>query len=315
MDAIVLAGGIPQPEDPLYTYSKGDAKALIELAGKPMIQWVLDALDGASSVSNIIVVGLSDKTTVRTIKPFYTVSNQGRMLSNIIAGIQKAVEINPETKYVMVVSADIPGLKSRMVDWLVSTAMQTQDDLYYGVCPRAVMEKRYPRSERSFTKFKDIELCGGDINIAHVRLAGERYQGIWETLIERRKSSLSQAAFIGLGTALLLRAGRLTLEEGVRRVCEKIGIKGRPIVWEYAEPAMDADKPHQLEILRADLLRQQRRAEAALHPRPKKKKPAKKVLKKAKRPASKKAKKVKSRPVVRRAARPRKRAVKKARRR
>ncbi|OGO25279.1 MAG: hypothetical protein A2Y54_02960 [Chloroflexi bacterium RBG_16_51_16] len=318
MDAIVLAGGIPQPDDPLYTYSKGDAKALIELAGKPMIQWVLDALNGASSVDNIIVVGLSEKTTVQTSKPFFTVSNQGRMLSNIIAGIQKAVELNPEIKYVMVVSADIPGIKSRMIDWLVSTAMQTQDDLYYGVCPRAIMEKRYPGSKRSFTKFKDIELCGGDINIAHVRLAGERYQGIWETLIERRKSALSQAAFIGLGTAILLRAGQLTLEEGVRRVCEKIGIKGRPIVWQYAEPAMDADKPHQLEILRADLVRQQRRAEAALHPRPKKKKPAKKVTKKAKRPASKVAKKVKSKtvkPVVRKAVKRSKRAVKKARRR
>ena len=44
MDAIVTAGGIPRPEDPLYTYSHGDSKALIDVAGKPMIQWVLDAL-------------------------------------------------------------------------------------------------------------------------------------------------------------------------------------------------------------------------------------------------------------------------------
>ena len=44
MDAIVTAGGIPQPEDPLYTFSNGNAKALIDVAGKPMVQWVLDAL-------------------------------------------------------------------------------------------------------------------------------------------------------------------------------------------------------------------------------------------------------------------------------
>ena len=29
MDAIVTAGGIPQPEDPLYTFSNGDAKSVI----------------------------------------------------------------------------------------------------------------------------------------------------------------------------------------------------------------------------------------------------------------------------------------------
>jgi hypothetical protein len=57
------------------------------------------------------------------------------------------------------------------------TAMQTQDDLYYGL-PASVTENA-PRSERSFTKFKDIEQWR-HINIASTS-AGERYQGIWET--------------------------------------------------------------------------------------------------------------------------------------
>ena len=39
MDAIVTAGGIPQPEDPLYTFSIGNAKALIDIAGRPMVQY------------------------------------------------------------------------------------------------------------------------------------------------------------------------------------------------------------------------------------------------------------------------------------
>jgi hypothetical protein len=54
----------------------------------------------------------------------------------------------------------------------------------------------------------------------------------------------------------------LTLEDAVRRVCDRIGIKGRAIVWQHAEPCMDVDKPHQLELLRTDLARQQRKAEA-----------------------------------------------------
>ncbi|HEY3477082.1 MAG TPA: hypothetical protein VGK56_20875, partial [Anaerolineales bacterium] len=80
MDAIVTAGGIPRPEDPLYTYSNGDSKALIDVAGKPMVQWVLDALGGSKRVSNVIVVGLSSKSGVTCKKPLYFVSNQGRML-------------------------------------------------------------------------------------------------------------------------------------------------------------------------------------------------------------------------------------------
>jgi NDP-sugar pyrophosphorylase family protein len=44
MDAIVIAGGIPEPGDPLYEYTQGQPKALLDIAGKPMVQWVLDAL-------------------------------------------------------------------------------------------------------------------------------------------------------------------------------------------------------------------------------------------------------------------------------
>jgi NDP-sugar pyrophosphorylase family protein len=94
MDAIVTAGGIPNPEDPLYSFLKGDAKALVDVAGKPMIQWVLDALGGAKRVNNVIVVGLSPKSGVTCKKPLYFVSNQGRMLANIVAGVNKALEIN-----------------------------------------------------------------------------------------------------------------------------------------------------------------------------------------------------------------------------
>ena len=121
MDAIIIAGGIPQPDDPLYAYSNGDAKAMIDVAGKPMIQWVLDALGGARQVDNVILIGVSPKTSLTCTKPLHYVSNQGRMLANIISGINKALELNNMTKYVLVVSSDIPALKPHMVDWLPET--------------------------------------------------------------------------------------------------------------------------------------------------------------------------------------------------
>jgi molybdopterin-guanine dinucleotide biosynthesis protein A len=258
MDAIVTAGGIPQPDDPLYTYSHGDAKALIDVAGKPMIQWVLDALGDAKNVDNVIIIGLSSKSGVTCNKPMHFISNQGRMLANIVAGVNKALEINKKNEYVLIVSSDIPTLKPEMVDWLVDTCMQTQDDLYYGVCPRDVMETRFPNSKRTYTKLKDIELCGADINISHVRMATEHLD-MWESLIGTRKSPFRQAGIIGFGTLFRLLTRSITLDETVERVCKRIGIQGRAIQWPYAEACMDIDKPHQLELLREDMVKQQRR--------------------------------------------------------
>lgn len=283
MDAVILAGGIPQPEDPLYSYSKGDAKALMDVAGKPMIQWVLDALSGAKHVDNVIIVGLSPKNKMASKKPLYYLSNQGRMLSNIVAGVNKSLELDKKSEYVLVVSADIPALKPEMVDWLVDTAMQTKEDIYYGVCTREVMEKRFPESKRTYTRLKDIELCGADINISHVRMTTEHLD-MWESLIGSRKSPLKQASIIGFGTLFQVLLRTINLDDLVEKVCKRIGITGRAIVWPHAEACMDVDKPHQLEIMRADLAKVQRKAATKAKPKTTKAKakPA------AKKPAAKK---------------------------
>ena len=260
MDAIVTAGGIPRPEDPLYSYSHGDSKALIDVAGKPMIQWVLDALGNAKKVDNVIIIGLSPKSGVTCKKPIYYVSNQGRMLANIVAGVDKVLELNKKSKYVLVVSSDIPTLKSEMVDWLIDTCMETKDDLYYGVCPKDVMEARFPGSKRTYTHLKDMDVCGADMNVTHVRMTTEHLD-MWESLIGSRKSPLKQASIIGFGTLFALFTRRLTLEDAVQRVCDRIGIKARAIIWPHAEPCMDIDKPSQLELLRQDLQKQQAQLE------------------------------------------------------
>jgi len=259
MDAIILAGGIPQPNEPLYSYTRGDPKALTDVAGKPMIQWVLDALSDAKHVDNVIIVGLSPKNELACKKPLHYLSNQGRMLANIVLGVNKSLELNKKTDYVLVVSADIPALKPEMVDWLVETSMETKDDIYYGVCTREVMETRFPGSNRTYTKLKGIELCGADINITHVRMATEHLD-LWESLIGTRKSPLKQAGIIGFGTLFQVATRSITLEDLVEKVCKRIGIKGRAIIWPYAEACMDVDKPHQLELMREDLEGQQRKA-------------------------------------------------------
>jgi GTP:adenosylcobinamide-phosphate guanylyltransferase len=283
MYAIITAGGNPQPEDPLYSYSKGDSKALIDVAGKPMVQWVLDALNEAREVDEIIMIGLSAKSGLSSKKKVHYISNQGRMLANIVAGMDKALELDPKTEYVVVVSSDIPALKGGMVDWLIATCLQTKHDLYYGVCPRDVMEGRFPGSNRTYTRLKDLDLCGADINITHIRMATEHLD-LWEQLIGNRKSPLRQASLVGLGTFWKILTHSATLDELVEYVCNRLGINARAIVWEHAEPCMDVDKPHQLELLRADMEKQQakekRAAKAAAKPVTKKTPAAKTTAKK-----------------------------------
>jgi molybdopterin-guanine dinucleotide biosynthesis protein A len=232
---------------------------MLDIAGKPMIQWTLDALGEAKNVDNVIITGLSSKSDLKCKKPLYYLSNQGKMLDNLIVGVNKSLELNPRNKYVLLVSSDIPALKGNMVDWLITTCMETSDDIYYGVCPREVMEARYPGSKRTYTRLKDMEICGADINISHVSMASEHLD-TWEALIANRKNPVAQAQVMGLGTLYLLLTRQATLQDFVGRVSQRVGIKGRAIVWPYAEPCMDVDKPNQLEMMRADLEKQSKPA-------------------------------------------------------
>jgi NDP-sugar pyrophosphorylase family protein len=94
MEAILTAGGVPLPEEPLYTATQGNPKALVDIAGKPMVQWVLDALNESRNVDNIIVVGLTEKSGLKSKKKLYFVSNRGKMVENLQASARKALDVN-----------------------------------------------------------------------------------------------------------------------------------------------------------------------------------------------------------------------------
>jgi hypothetical protein len=124
------------------------------------------------------------------------------------------------------------------------------------------METRYPASHRTYTKLKDIQVCGADINVIHISMTTEHLD-TWEQLIGNRKSPLASAAVIGWDTLFQLFTRQITLQGLAEKASARIGIKGRIIIWDKAEPCMDVDKPHQLEIMRQDLALQKKKAAAA----------------------------------------------------
>ncbi len=255
MDAIVTAGGIPKPEEPLYEYTQGTNKAMLDILGKPMVQWVLDALEKADLIDSIILVGLTEDEGLVGDKIKAYIPNQGEMLANARAGMEKVREVNPQAELVLFVSSDIPGIQPEIVDWIIENSTKLDADLYYHVVEKKVMEERYPESKRSYTRLKDVEVCGADLNIARILIDKEQ-DSLWERLFDARKSVVKQASLIGWDTLFLLLTRQVTLEKAARRVSKKIHLRGEAVLCPYAEVAMDVDKPFQYEILRADLEKQ-----------------------------------------------------------
>lgn len=259
MNAIVTAGGIPQPGEPLYEVTQGGPKALLDIAGKPMVQWVLDALSGSQNIERVVLVSLPEDSGLTCTKLVAYVPNQGGMLQNVRAGIEKVLEIDPQAKHVLAVSSDIPTITAEMVDWMVKTTMETDHDIYYSVIRKEVMDERYPGSKRSFTHLKNMDVCGGDMNVVRAKTVAANEE-LWEKIIASRKNVFKQAALLGYDNLFLLLLRQITIDKAVQRVTKRMDITGRVIVCPYAEVGMDVDKPHQLEMVRADLAKRSQAA-------------------------------------------------------
>jgi GTP:adenosylcobinamide-phosphate guanylyltransferase len=256
LHAIITAGGIPQTDEPLYPYTQGRSKALLDICGKPMIQWVIDAVCKAQKVEKVIIVGLSPQDDIHGEKIIAYLPNQGSMLQNLRAGMLKILEIDPQARHTLVASSDIPAITPEMVDWEIETTSRTDLDAYYAIIRKEVMEKRFPHSRRSYTRLKDMQVCGGDMNVIRTMTASSNDQ-LWERIIAARKNAFRQASLIGYDTLLLLLLRRIDLSHAVERVTQRLNLSAQALISPYAEIGMDVDKPSQLEMLRADLASRQ----------------------------------------------------------
>jgi GTP:adenosylcobinamide-phosphate guanylyltransferase len=252
-DTLILAGGITTIDDPLYEECPNGPRSLINLHGKPMVQWVIDALDAAPEVTQHYVIGLPPDTVLKASKRIHYLPDQGDMLDNIRSGVLHTYQAHPERAKILLASSDIPAIEPHMVAWLASQVAEDPTQMiYYNIITQATMEARFPNANRSFVRFKDVAVCGGDINVIDKRLFINE-NPIWQRITNARKQPLKQAGMIGFDTLLLIALRLITLEATVKRVRKRLNLEAKALLFPFAEIGMDADKPHQLAILRQQL--------------------------------------------------------------
>ncbi len=252
MEAIITAGGKPTPKEKLYALTRGEYKCMLDVAGKPMIQWVLDAVNATDFIDRIIIVGLPQGIPLQSHLPVTFLPDNGGLMSNAYAGAQEILRANPGCTHALYLCSDIPGLTAEMLTWMANKIQETQDDLYYATIERRVMEKRYPGSRRTYVKLKDVEVCGADV-FGIRPAAAQRDNPLWKEIIEARKNPLRQASKVGWSTVWALLRRRYTLEEAGQIVSARLGFRGRVLLCPYAEMGMDVDKPHQWYAMHLDL--------------------------------------------------------------
>lgn len=261
MDAIVTAGGMLLPKDPLYALTQVEKKALIPLLGRPMISWVLDAICGSGLVDQIAVVGLRPQELGQVDKRIHFLDSVGGVVGNIFAGLGKLQELNPSTQKILIISSDIPLITPEIIRGFVAECGPQDGDLYYAVVEEKTMESCFPASKRTFVPFKEGRYSGGDAFLADVAATTGNIP-LAQALTGSRKNYLKQAQLIGLDFIIRFLMRRMTVHEAARRAGKKAQLDIRVVDTRFAELGMDLDKAHQYEIIKSYL---EKREAQAIH--------------------------------------------------
>lgn len=255
--AIVLAGDRP-PDDEMAGTFPG-RKALLDINGKPMIAWVLDAAEGAKAIADIFVVA----NGVREIEQGLSASGRNVKRVRFIEGaaspaesVLKTIQTLKLPLPVLILTGDSPLLDATVLDDFCRRSLaESGADATFALAARSALEARYPGGRRTFVKLKGEAYSGCNL---YALLAPKALDAVrfWRTVEKDRKKTLAMIRGLGFGTFLRVLTRTITLEEALRRVSPVLGAELRAILAANPRIAIDVDRPNQADMVR-DILKKE----------------------------------------------------------
>ncbi len=243
-DAIILAGG--ENNEHLNHYTAQPYEAMIDIAGKPMVEFVAKALAASSHVSRIFVAGPVEE--LRTCSfPDKAIILQGGQ--TIMETISRGMEALGHENLTLVVTADIPLLTPSAVDDFINQCAGVQADVYYPVIAQCDHERRFPGNKRTYVRLREGTFTGGNIFLVNPCIVPQCVQ-VAEQIISQRKNPIRLCCLLGWTFVVRFILGKLKLAQIEERVSDILRIKGAVICSPHAELGIDVDKPSDLELVR-----------------------------------------------------------------
>ena len=255
--AIVMAGSRPGP-DPLLTGSGASTKALLPVAGQPMLVHVVRALRASPCIGAITVLAqnsaeLAAEPGLAGLADLHFADSGAGISSSLAAALP------PGDDPVLVTTADNVLLTPAMIAEFVAGAEGS--DVAVAMVEKHVLLARYPESKRTWLKFRGGWWSGANM----FRLRGRRVLPLldfWGRIERDRKKGLKIIAAFGpwLLIGALLRL--FTIQQGIARAGLRFGLKARVVPMSEGEACIDADKPVDIELIEKIMARRQAEASA-----------------------------------------------------
>jgi len=242
--AVVLAGD-RRADDPLLRAGGVASKALLPVAGTPMVLRVLETLAASRHVRSRLLCGPSAPIMAR-VPDLQALVDSGRVdwLENDASpsrSAARALARLPGDRPVLLTTADHALLSPAMVDHFCERALASGAEVVVGLAPYPRVAAAFPGARRTVLKL-DQGYCGCNL-FAFLTPAGRATTGYWQQLEARRKQPLKMLASIGWGVALRYALGRLDLHTALAVLSRRVGARAGAVLMPFPEAAVDVDTP------------------------------------------------------------------------
>jgi GTP:adenosylcobinamide-phosphate guanylyltransferase len=236
--AIVLAGSRPG-RDAFAAQFGNDIKALIAVAGEPMVRRPVRALLASDKVAQVIVLSQAPDRIAAVIPKSWRVAM--RQSHTTIAETMLDICNDPATRWpLLVTTADHALLDCATVDEFCNGA--TGSDLAVGVVEKAVLMRRFPKANRTWLKFRNGEYTGANLFALNSPKVAPVIQ-LWRLVEQDRKKGWRLIGLLGplvlAGTFLRL----LSIDNVLARLRRKLGLTIKAVRLSDPVAGVDVDKP------------------------------------------------------------------------
>lgn len=239
LSVLILGGQREGVIDPLCAQTGEPRKALIPILGRPMLSYVLDALERAGLRPPFHISGCDAAFDKRLVQ---AVSAPGP------AGSAAAALQDDMSFPVFLTTADHPLLTPEMTQEFISKAQATGADFCIGLAEEAVIHPAYPNVKRTYLRFADKAVSG--CNLFYIaNKEGCAAIEFWKEAQHFRKEPLKLARKISLPLFWRYFRGKLTLNDALDYASKTLGITATPVLMSQAEAAIDVDKPTDLSLV------------------------------------------------------------------
>jgi len=249
--ATVLAAGT-QP-DPVAAATDVPHKAMLEVAGQPLVNRVIDALQQAQRVSDVVVVTAPD-SPVQQILPAgvaWTESSGESFVDTITAGL----DYHTGHEHTLLATCDLALLTAEAVDHFVAEALDSGAELCYSMVRAERAELLYGTEDHVVVRLRDGSFIGGNLALLSrdfIRREGQRLK----TAYAGRKNPIRLARMLGSRFIWRYITGRLAVADIVERAGQILGCQAMVVNSPYAEIGFDLDKPEHIAIAQRHLQEQ-----------------------------------------------------------